>query len=94
MPDCIACGFETVLPENIEAIEIIDIYINFMIDGMGSPDFLSIKKILTEEGYGNDKEMLQKIMLYCVSALMERNRVNEPIRKISSKSKDVIRASK
>jgi len=87
MPDCIACGYETVIPENIEVIEIVDEYVQFMFDGFGSPNLIAIREVLEIEGLSDRIDLLKKIMLYVLFGLIARNKNQGPIRTISSKSK-------
>jgi len=87
-PDCIECGFVKPLPENVEAIEIVDIYINFMFAGVGNPDFTSMMEILRVEKVDGREDLIKKLMIYVLASLREihRDRSN---RIITNKSKNV-----
>ena len=45
-PDCVKCGFTIVIPENYQVVNLIDTYMNFFLDGMGSLNVLGIDKVL------------------------------------------------
>ncbi len=84
MPDCDICppnGYQLTRPGNIEALEIIDEYINFMFGAMGMPSITAITHILTIEEQEN-RDTLEKIMLYVQVASRERMKTNEPHRVI------------
>jgi len=88
LPDCANCkpyGFVFPLPENIKALQIIDLYINFMFRENGIPNIKAITEILLLEGYAGDRVMLEKLMLYTLVATNERNRRRQPVRTIKRK---------
>ena len=74
-PDCVTCGFIKPISENIEVLEILDMYGNFMYDGMsGMPNFIFIIEILKREELSDRKDLLTKIMLFTAIACTERNK--------------------
>lgn len=90
MPDCIECGYIIPLPENIEVLEIIDQYVNFLYGTYGVPNINSIDKVLCYEGVSDRRDILQKIIIYVQAANQERYKKTEAAKIISSKSKTVV----
>jgi hypothetical protein len=74
------------IPENIEVLGILDIYSNFFYDGMsGFPNILHIFKVFEYEEITDRKDLLEKVLLYTVTACAERNSKHE-VRVVKSKS--------
>ena len=74
-PDCIPCGYIIPLPENIEVMEIIDQYSNFMYEGMsGMPSFLAIMEILRFLKVSEREDIVLKLMIYTAQATVQRNK--------------------
>ncbi len=88
MPDCENCppnGYPLCDPGNIEVVELVDTYINFMCKAGSIPDITSIANIFTLEGYENRRDLFDKILFYTQIAAIERNRDMEPHRVVKSK---------
>ncbi len=79
---CAPDGYKFVLPENIEAMLIIDKYIQFFYDGMNGMKLESIFLALQHE---ERMDLLDKVKVYTFAALIERTKKTEPVRKINSK---------
>jgi len=67
---------------------LLDEYVVFMIDGMGSPNIVSILKILEVEGKDGREDILKKVLYYVINAVIERSR-ERATRTISSKNKTI-----
>ena len=65
-PDCVKCGFVIVIPENYETVNLLDRYINFFLDGMGSINTLGIDKVLDWEEITDKIPYAYKIQYYLV----------------------------
>jgi len=63
-PDCIACGFVIVIPENFVVVEILDTYHSCFMDGMGGINTIGIDTVLEWEGLEKDPGLIQKIIIY------------------------------
>ena len=72
-PDCKKCGFVLVIPENYELMEIMNIYQNFFIDGMGGMSAVGISNVLDWENKQGNKALLQKIIMYISYILIRRS---------------------
>jgi len=64
-PDCNACGFVRIIPENFEVMHLIEKYLPFMMDGFsGGADIFKILKIMELENLEDRKDLLEKVLIY------------------------------
>jgi len=71
IPDCIKCGWNPIIPENYEVMEILFKYSNFMVDGMGGLNAQGIDKVLEWENISKEEtqKIIQKITIYLTTSL-------------------------
>jgi hypothetical protein len=74
-PDCNACGFEKVIPENFEVMSLVETYMGLMVDGMGSINASGISKVFGWEEIELERQrhLLLKLLLYIGAALNARS---------------------
>lgn len=90
-PDCIGCGYVTTIPENFEAMHLLETYLGFMIDGMGTLNLIAILKIFDMQNIKDPQTLLLKIMIYISAALKARS---DDVTFSKSKSKATRKVSK
>lgn len=73
IPDCVACGFIEVIPENWEVVDILFQFQNTFIDGMGGINIGNIKYVIDLVGVEDEDIILRKILIYLSAALAKRN---------------------
>jgi len=72
-PDCVACGFVIVIPENYQVVEILDTYQSCFVDGMGGINPGGIDNVLEWEGVEKDPGFIQKILIYLIVSAKKRS---------------------
>jgi len=73
-PDCVACGFVTVIPENYEIVTVLFDYMNYMVDGMKSLSLNGVCKTLEIAGLPVNDVNLKKITTFLVSFMLSKNK--------------------
>ena len=68
-PDCIKCGWVELLPENFEAMELINRYANSYVDMNGNVDLKSVLATIEIENISDRYTTLQKVLLFMKTAL-------------------------
>lgn len=69
-PDCIKCGWKPVIPENFEAIEIINNYMLLMVNEHGL-NATGVDLVLKWEDKSDDKILRDKILIYITNAFLQ-----------------------
>jgi hypothetical protein len=71
-PDCIACGYVKVIPENYEVMDLISRYMNYFVDGMGGLNTNGILNIIDLENVSEKIKTIYKIQYYIVSYMNKK----------------------
>ena len=80
--NCAPNGYQFPLPENVEALRIIDKYVIYFLSGSGGLNFDAIDLALKIEG---KEELHPRLKIYLASALYERSRKREPVKQFKNK---------
>jgi len=70
-PDCVACGFVIVIPENFEVVELLDTYVNYMILESGI-NTQGIDNVLEWTHTEKKEATIQKILVFLTVSMKKQ----------------------